>query len=503
MSSSIIRPRYGGSKVRSGCVTCKARRVKCDEGRPTCQRCFKAKRTCEGYAPPPTASTSGGGLRKFIVYLASAPVDAISLLPGITTRQQRSFDFFRLRTAAELAGPFGTDLWSTVLLRTAHDEPCIFNAVVALGALHENYGYLRDAHQTYSDYALTHYQKAIQRITTLNNTDLTLHTDIVLMMCIVFSAFDSLRGQYKASLMHIASGIKILVETEKRLGGLKDGSLQKDVFLPIFVRMENQITDTGQTSAMVNTTRLIQPPILSIPRAFESVEEAQITFDSSLSYVWNMMARTKKHRTTPPPQLENYEYEGLAKWLDPLDPVHQKVDYFTCQTPSIHGKSMPKRFLSWCAAFDASQFPPSHPAVQILQTNRAMLSILFGVDTTKGEMVWDSSLPQFQSLLDYVESCPLSGCRNSPGQKDAPPTFHYHLGLLTPLYFVSTRCRDPLTRRRAIRLIESCNRKEGIWDTIVCTRISKQVMDVEEEAAIEDMAKQSFQFNLVADQNLR
>ena len=32
-----------------GCVTCKAKRVKCDEGRPTCNRCHKAGITCKGY----------------------------------------------------------------------------------------------------------------------------------------------------------------------------------------------------------------------------------------------------------------------------------------------------------------------------------------------------------------------------------------------------------------------------------------------------------------------
>ncbi|KAJ5740844.1 hypothetical protein N7493_000716 [Penicillium malachiteum] len=32
-----------------GCKTCRKRRVKCDEGKPTCQRCHKAGKTCEGY----------------------------------------------------------------------------------------------------------------------------------------------------------------------------------------------------------------------------------------------------------------------------------------------------------------------------------------------------------------------------------------------------------------------------------------------------------------------
>jgi hypothetical protein len=43
----IVRDRHVGEKrirakkpkVRTGCFTCKARRIKCDEGKPTCKRC--------------------------------------------------------------------------------------------------------------------------------------------------------------------------------------------------------------------------------------------------------------------------------------------------------------------------------------------------------------------------------------------------------------------------------------------------------------------------------
>ncbi|KAK4164966.1 putative transcriptional regulatory protein [Cladorrhinum sp. PSN259] len=41
---------YGGKPSR-GCRTCRARRIKCDEGKPTCQRCAKSKRECGGYRP--------------------------------------------------------------------------------------------------------------------------------------------------------------------------------------------------------------------------------------------------------------------------------------------------------------------------------------------------------------------------------------------------------------------------------------------------------------------
>ncbi|KAJ2904843.1 hypothetical protein MKZ38_007035 [Zalerion maritima] len=40
-------------KVKTGCLNCKQRRIKCDEGRPHCNNCVKSKRECAGYPPPP------------------------------------------------------------------------------------------------------------------------------------------------------------------------------------------------------------------------------------------------------------------------------------------------------------------------------------------------------------------------------------------------------------------------------------------------------------------
>ncbi|KAH8894157.1 hypothetical protein GQ53DRAFT_716766 [Thozetella sp. PMI_491] len=49
------RTRASKPKVRTGCSTCKTRRVKCDEAKPICQRCKKAGITCDGYDKPPAA----------------------------------------------------------------------------------------------------------------------------------------------------------------------------------------------------------------------------------------------------------------------------------------------------------------------------------------------------------------------------------------------------------------------------------------------------------------
>ncbi|KAK4126187.1 hypothetical protein N657DRAFT_297306 [Parathielavia appendiculata] len=45
-------------RTRSGCYTCRSRRVKCDETRPVCERCRKGKRECI-YPEPPAPKGSG------------------------------------------------------------------------------------------------------------------------------------------------------------------------------------------------------------------------------------------------------------------------------------------------------------------------------------------------------------------------------------------------------------------------------------------------------------
>ncbi|CAH0058847.1 unnamed protein product [Clonostachys solani] len=77
---------HGASK---GCLTCKQRRVKCDEGKPGCQRCFRRGRECGGYEKPPatlkfkpqTFSYTRPGRRAHIIDKAAAKESSDSSPP--------------------------------------------------------------------------------------------------------------------------------------------------------------------------------------------------------------------------------------------------------------------------------------------------------------------------------------------------------------------------------------------------------------------------------------
>ena len=66
----------------------------------------------------------------------------------------------------------------------------------------------------------------------------------------------------------------------------------------------------------------------------------------------------------------------------------------------------------------------------------------------------------------------------------AHPTFTVSPGIILPLHILTTRCRDPRLRRRALALLERCNRKEGQWDSQVCARWGRRVMEREEVATL-------------------
>ncbi|RDL33609.1 uncharacterized protein BP5553_07977 [Venustampulla echinocandica] len=51
-------------RTRSGCYTCRSRRVKCDEARPICERCSKGSRDCVYPQPPTSSKASGSGPSK-------------------------------------------------------------------------------------------------------------------------------------------------------------------------------------------------------------------------------------------------------------------------------------------------------------------------------------------------------------------------------------------------------------------------------------------------------
>lgn len=72
------------TKTFTGCWTCRARRVKCDDGQPQCQRCRRSGWECQGYGMRLGLSETPGGRLQRRQLCTSTPQTREVLSTGVT-----------------------------------------------------------------------------------------------------------------------------------------------------------------------------------------------------------------------------------------------------------------------------------------------------------------------------------------------------------------------------------------------------------------------------------
>jgi len=153
------RKRSSRPKVRSGCLTCKRRHVKCDERKPFCLRCEKADIECAGYSSPKppepkkpakevvsrtvrpllprSESPSGGGSSQAASSDSFVPsflaVPASSMFAGVASNY---FDLFHPHLSHEqLVGLSPIDFWTNAVVPESQGDECIYNSMLAINLL--------------------------------------------------------------------------------------------------------------------------------------------------------------------------------------------------------------------------------------------------------------------------------------------------------------------------------------------------------------------------------
>jgi hypothetical protein len=71
--------------------------------------------------------------------------------------------------------------------------------------------------------------------------------------------------------------------------------------------------------------------------------------------------------------------------------------------------------------------------------------------------------------------------RDETGPK---PTFTLDNCIIGPLYNVATLCRDPIIRRKAVHVLRSACRQEGVYNSHVTAMAAEKVIAIEEAAAV-------------------
>jgi hypothetical protein len=369
-------------------------------------------------------------------------------------------------------------------LAVSQSEPAVRHALVAVGALNERRDtYLRDvtftrsivvdhpqetgatfncSQQQHNDpFALSQYNKAIAHLSNAMNSASSNAVDTALLVCILFVCVECLRGDYAPALKHFRGGMSIALAAAGKECPNSRAAKMTDIrkrLMPFFNRLELLCQLYGQRPEYEYGIE----PSEALPDAFHSIVEAR----DSIVHLMNISIRLIHHT-----KFRRYCNEIT------LDDVVQHNEVVSCLS-------------TWRQLLDdflATAPPSSHltEAATILEIQRIATLTWLNRALVPEESAADADIPLYEQAVRLAESLQIRDHNQTTVtmSKSTLPasTFLFDMEIVSPLYLVAIKCRDPSIRRRAIAVLRHTVRREGLWDSVKAAAIAERVMQIEEK----------------------
>ncbi|KAI0096814.1 hypothetical protein F4776DRAFT_556237 [Hypoxylon sp. NC0597] len=459
------RPRVGMLKVRTGCVVCKIRRVKCDETKPSCKRCTSTGRKCEGYPPVPQRKPRGGSAATgkaptissgaTIVGYNDFPLPPASPgpAPGINSTERESLHFFWVATEHDVSRNFEPHFWGRLVLQASREYPTVLYALDAVSALYK--AYMMREHVTHQSQgvldtpmtrsALVCYNKAVKVISEHLSAG-TIPLEAVLLCCLLFVWLEFLRNDFVTGMKHLQSGLAILQEASGLLSRRGPAFVGIDGSIPhIFTRLQIQATIHGCPSSNFNSSPMKCPSEALIhphPPSFFTLAEARHSLDSKVVYIFQLVREKQTFEAS----------RGFQTITCPEWPwfVARRDAYIT-------------DLMRWSAAFQQSPLltagnDANTVRTLLLQLNFEVAMMVLRALFFDSEMQYDEYNAEFERILTLVERILQSG--SSKGQH---PVLSLDTSVIPSLCYVILKCRERTIRHKAMEVLKSAPEREGMW----------------------------------------
>jgi hypothetical protein len=431
--------------------------------------------------------------------------------PDIDRLELRALDFFRDVTVPEIQGESYTRIWHNYILPMAHNEPALKHAVVALGSLHEEYLENPDfPANRYCNYPFRHYGKAISLVMKLDASSRNA-VDVALASCVMFAAIETLKGHPRSSMTHVLSGMRILQQQDLCH---TEGFVPRHLLERLFCHLSCQAMQMGDISTILQTSALAN---LVIPQKFNSTQEAITSLeafqyytlhryqDSALMLDATMPTQEREARLAAVGEMNRdlsnkwiTACEDFLYWNERADgPPHlilrlmieatliqlhspQECDFDRFTNNFNNMIDLADKYLRATASatkYELPRPPPRTPERQSPSSFSSSSPVL--TPTTP-------ATPPPAGAAEDKADCPARELRPKlppSGSASTRPRFTMSSGVVSHLYMVAASCRDPTIRRRALQLLQTSHRREGLWDSQITATVAEKVMLLEEHNA--------------------
>ncbi|EXJ77513.1 hypothetical protein A1O3_09740 [Capronia epimyces CBS 606.96] len=420
----------------TGCITCKIRRVKCDEGRPCCTRCSSTGRKCDGYLDRTPAPNQPAPAALLVIW--NLDVDLTTWDRDHVVRT--GFRFFADMCAPVLLNYGSHFFWTQLVLQAGQACLSVKHLIVAVSRLAcHNLGLLPGVESPMDDRIfLSHYGQALKSFSQTKNLD----QGIALMACLLLILCDEFQQRPFAALQHIIAGRKILASYCANRSTYRNTTVEE--IGPIFSKLELRTGELNQQTQPSHTR-------WQLPTAHYSVDVIDLQPFSNLG-VFARMASTLE----------------AAKSLQTIAAACTSLR-LTGQPPQTRFHTVPlltdqlntwfEEFSRFDAGMSREITPASRAELQLLRTYHLCLHVLSRCAPFDQECAFDI----YSGAMDHIMVCaglliPFTTTR-----------------LIPILFLVATRYRSVSFRRRAIEMLSQCG-----LDGQILARIALKVVQLEE-----------------------
>ncbi|KAJ1713230.1 Alpha/Beta hydrolase protein [Aspergillus flavus] len=448
----------------SHCRGGKARRIKCDETPESCHNCTSTGRKCEYDIQrlprrlPGKRSTVGSIVRSTNM--------ADGFRWKITSDERLCFSFFQHRSLPTITGYFDSPLWQRLVLQMSQVDQAVYHAVVAFSAIHADYEArgnplaIQNLDNSWQRFAIDQCGRAYGLLIARSASQDPNLQQVTLVCCMLFVLSELIRGYYDLAFTHLRNGLQIL----KNAGCHR----LSDACPTHTSTIEQSLVDTFSHLDMQSAYFGVGGPVLPMQlglsrcesdeddvKAFQHVCEARRALDRLMGAVFQFHTSTS-----------------------PLSPIEISVKYGYLSTRQFDLSSQLRHF---SRAFDplyksvsAHCGSKEKRGMDIIYLHQFSLSIILEtclLDRTKE--VLNYYTPAFEKIVTLAEAITASFTER--------PSILLHMGVIAPLFFVSTKCSEREVRWRAIRALQSWPHREGTWDSSLVARIAIETIKAEEQ----------------------
>ncbi|GKT47242.1 putative transcriptional regulatory protein [Colletotrichum spaethianum] len=528
-NSKVKLSRTSTRKVRTGCITCKRRHIKCDEAKPHCGNCLQSRGHCEGYLVAPKKTSGPAQIcwdSKHVIRQAPSPATQARLDANARDfRDDAGLNYFQ-EFVGLLRGPWMSaassgDLWVVTLPQLARNNGTLRSAAMAIGALSVWYrqsasGSLRavtmpdqptcegDAHYFR---AVAHYCDSLRAQRRRSSVQDAVFLSVLLLF------FESLRGNRKAALDHVNHALSLLLaimtDADAQLH-LSDLAPNPRPVIGTVADVFNQLA--RQARAVFRGRILDGPPLPNLQRGLRSSKQ---TMESFMILLSQMRSDYDIGSSVPPVFSSLDEFEQTWPILRRHQAAMSAIMEDAIQKSGIYGShddaAITKFHLDllgnphikeYCTHFQESM-DKLHAAFQplfkeIISSDigsptylRAILLRLefLEVYTTSNatNFIEADSVASLSPLFREYLSLGHIALRTTNNEVRRNPAHNLSLqrGLAWYLLIVSLFSRDPVIRDEAVWMLRDYPGQDGLWNTRALYALALRNRHIERVNAVE------------------